>query len=216
MLKKKHKIIALLLAVALLTTGIATNNSFARVWAEEQTQETVEENEKVTEATDQKTADTENVSGAQASDKVKEDTGSEDDVKEEVNKDEPEQSAPEENNTGEQPEEDEQKTVQNDEIAVQANGVTTVGELKAFMNTAFDDTAFREAVLTGVLEYYGLNANSNDNEIISNTKKTQNQGPNDFASAEEVLGWVGKTNIEVSNPNDLEGIQYLAKEVYRE
>lgn len=214
MLKKKHKIIALLLAVALLTTGIATNNSFARVWAEEQTQETVEENEKVAEATDQKTEDTENVSGAQASDKVKEDTGSEDDVKEEVNKDEPEQSAPEENNTGEQQVEDEQKTVQNDEIAIQANGVTTVGELKAFMNTAFDDTAFREAVLTGVLEYYGLNVNSNDNEIISNTKKTQNQGPNDFASAEEVLGWVGKTNIEVSNPNDLEGIQYLSVFAY--
>lgn len=210
MLKKKHKIIALLLAVALLTTGIATNNSFARVWAEEQTQETVEENEKVAEATDQKTEDTENVSGTQASDKVKEDTGSEDDVKEEVNKDEPEQSAPEENNTGEQPVEDEQKTVQNDEIAVQANGVTTVGELKAFMNTTFDDATFREAVLTGVLKYYGLNDSAADTDVITNTKKSQNRGPDNFASPEEVLGWVGKTTIDVSNPDNVEGIQYLS------
>lgn len=210
MLKKKHKIIALLLAVALLTTGIATNNSFARVWAEEQTQETVEENEKVTEETDQKTEDTENVSGTQASDKVKEDTGSEDDVKEEVNKDEPEQSAPEENNTGEQPVADEQKTVQNDEIAVKANGVTTVGELKAFMNTTFDDATFREAVLTGVLEYYGLDAGAADTEVITNTKKAQNKGPDNFASAEEVIGWVGITDIKVSNPDNLEGVQYLS------
>lgn len=214
MLKKKHKIIALLLAVALLTTGIATNNSFARVWAEEQTQETVEENEKVAEATDQKTEDTENVSGTQASDKVKEDTGSEDDVKEEVNKDEPEQSAPEENNTGEQPVEDEQKTVQNDEIAVQANGVTTVGELKAFMNTAFDDATFREAVLTGVLEYYGLNDSAADTDVITNTKKSENRGPDNFASPEEVLGWVGKTKINVSNPDNLEGVQYISKLAY--
>lgn len=210
MLKKKHKIIALLLAVALLTTGIATNNSFARVWAEEQTQETVEENEKVTEATDQKTEDTENVSGTQASDKVKEDTESEDDVKEEVNKDEPEQSAPEENNTGEQPEAEEQKTPQAADPAVQANGVTTVGELKTFMNTAFDDATFRDAVLTAVLEYYGLDAGAADTEVITNTKKAQNKGPDNFASAEEVLGWVGKTTIEVSNPDNLEGIQYLS------
>lgn len=211
MLKKKHKIIALLLAVALLTTGIATNNSFARVWAEEQTQETVEENEKVAEATDQKTEDTENVSGAQASDKVKEDTESEDDVKEEVNKDEPEQSAPEENNTGEQPEAEEQKTPQAADPAVQANGVTTVGELKAFMNTAFDDATFREDVLTAVLEYYGLDAGAADAEVISNTQKDENEGPDNFASPEEVLGWVGSScEITVRNPDNLEGIQYIS------
>lgn len=212
MLKKKHKIIALLLAVALLTTGIATNNSFARVWAEEQTQETVEENEKVTEATDQKTEDTENVSGTQASDKVKEDTGSEDDVKEEVNKDEPEQSAPEENNTGEQPEAEEQKTPQAADPAVQANGVTTVGELKTFMNTAFDDATFRDAVLTAVLEYYGLDAGAADTEVISNTQKDENEGPDNFANPEEVLGWLGSSfEITVSNPENLEGIQFLSE-----
>lgn len=99
-------------------------------------------------------------------------------------------------------------------LSVQANGTTTVGELKEFMNTTFDDIKFKEAVLTGVLKYYGLNANSNDNEIISNTKKTQNHGPNDFTSAEEVLGWVGKMNIEVSDPKDLEGIQYLSAFAY--
>lgn len=215
MLKKKHKIIALLLAVALLTTGIATNNSFARVWAEEQTQETVEENEKVTEATDQKTEDTENVSGTQASDKVKEDTGSEDDVKEEVNKDEPEQSAPEENNTGEQPEAEEQKTPQAADPAVQANGVTTVGELKTFMNTAFDDATFRDAVLTAVLEYYGLDAGAADTEVISNTQKDENEGPDNFANPEEVLGWVGGScDITVKNPDNLEGIQYFSSLAY--
>lgn len=211
MLKKKHKIIAFLLAIALLTTAIGTNHAFTHVFAEEQTQETVEENEKVTEATDQNTADMENVSGAQASDKVKEDTGSEDDVKEEVNKDEPEQSAPEENNTGEQPVAAEQKTVQNDEIAVQANGVTTVGELKAFMNTAFDDAAFREAVLTGVLKYYGLNDSAADTDVITNTQKDENGGPDNFASPEEVLGWLGTScEITVNNPDNLEGVQLIS------
>lgn len=45
-------------------------------------------------------------------------------------------------------------------------GGTTVGELKVFMNTAFDDATFRDAVLNAVLEYYGLDAGAADAERI--------------------------------------------------
>lgn len=95
-------------------------------------------------------------------------------------------------------------------LSVQANGTTTVGELKEFMNTKFDDIKFRKAVLTGVLKYYGLNDSAADTDVITNTKKSQNRGPDNFAYPQEVLGWVGKTTIDISDPGDLEGIQYLS------
>lgn len=100
-------------------------------------------------------------------------------------------------------------------VSVQENGTTTVGELKEFMNTNFDDIKFRKAVLTEVLKYYGLNDSAADTDVITNTKKSQNRGPDNFASPEEVLGWVGKTTINVSDPGDLEGVQYISKLSYK-
>lgn len=211
MIKKKHKIIAFLLAIALLTTAIGTNHAFTHVFAEEQTQETAIDKGAV-EETDKKVEDqgaaveNPNSEEAKATDESEETTKEADtEIKEDAS-----QVATEEKEADKQPEAEEQKTPQAADPAVQANGVTTVGELKAFMNTAFDDATFREAVLTGVLEYYGLDAGAADTEVITNTKKAQNKGPDNFASAEEVLGWVGKTTIEVSNPDNLEGIQYLS------
>ena len=93
---------------------------------------------------------------------------------------------------------------------MQPGGGTTVSDLKTFMKNHFDDEKFKAAVLSGVLEYYGLNDSAADTDVITNTKKSQNRGPDNFASPEEVLGWVGKTSINVSNPDNLEGIQYLS------
>lgn len=56
MIKKKHKIIAFLLAIALLTTAIGTNHAFTHVFAEEQTQETAIDKGAV-EETDKKVED---------------------------------------------------------------------------------------------------------------------------------------------------------------
>lgn len=215
MIKKKHKIIAFLLAIALLITAIGTNHAFTHVFAEEQTQEiaidkgAVEETDKKVE--DQGTAvENPNSEEAKATDESEETTKEADtEIKEDVA-----QTATEEKEADKQPEAEEQKTPQAADPAVQANGVTTVGELKAFMNTAFDDATFRDAVLSGVLEYYGLDAGAADAEVITNTKKAQNKGPDNFASAEEAIGWVGNTTITVSKPGNLEGIQYLSVLAY--
>lgn len=215
MIKKKHKIIAFLLAIALLTTAIGTNHAFTHVFAEEQTQETAIDKGAV-EETDKKVEDqgaaveNPNSEEAKATDESEETTKEADtEIKEDVA-----QTATEEKEADKQPEAEEQKTPQAADPAVQANGVTTVGELKAFMNTAFDDATFRDAVLSGVLEYYGLDAGAADTEVITNTKKAQNKGPDNFASAEEAIGWVGNTTITVSKPGNLEGIQYLSVLAY--
>lgn len=212
MIKKKHKIIAFLLAIALLTTAIGTNHAFTHVFAEEQTQETAIDKGAV-EETDKKvedqgaTVENPDSEGTKATDEPEETTKEADtEIKEDVA-----QTATEEKESDKQPEAEEQKTIQATDPAVQANGVTTVGELKAFMNTAFDDAIFRDAVLTAVLEYYGLDAGAADAEVISNTQKGENEGPDNFASPEEVLGWLGTScEIKVKNPDNLEGIQYLS------
>lgn len=99
-----------------------------------------------------------------------------------------------------------------EKVAAHSNGNTTVGELKEFMTTAFEDDAFRSATLSAVLKYYGLDDSAADTDVISNTKKADNGGPDDFASPEEVLGWLGNScKITVQDPDNLEGIQYLSK-----
>ena len=99
-----------------------------------------------------------------------------------------------------------------EKVVAHSNGNTTVGELKEFMTTAFKDDAFRSATLSAVLKYYGLDDSAADTDVISNTKKADNNGPADFASPEEVLGWLGTScKITVQDPNNLEGIQYLSK-----
>lgn len=212
MIKKKHKIIAFLLAIALLTTAIGTNHAFTHVFAEEQTQETAIDKGAV-EETDKKVEDqgaaveNPNSEEAKATDESEETTKEADtEIKEDAA-----QTATEEKEADKQPEAEEQKTPQAADPAVQANGVTTVGELKAFMNTAFDDAAFREAVLTGVLEYYGLDDSAADTDVITNTQKDENGGPDNFASPEEVLGWLGTScEITVNNPDNLEGVQLIS------
>ena len=212
MMKKKHKIIAFLLAIALLTTAIGTNHAFTHVFAEEQTQETAIDKGAV-EETDKKvedqgtTVENPNSEEAKATDELEETTKETDtEIKEDAA-----QTATEEKEADKQPEAEEQQTPQAADPAVQANGVTTVGELKAFMNTAFDDATFRDAVLTGVLEYYGLDAGATNTEVITNTQKDENEGPDNFASPEEVLGWVGGScEITVKNPDNLEGVQYIS------
>lgn len=212
MMKKKHKIIAFLLAIALLTTAIGTNHAFTHVWAEEQTQENAIDKGAV-EETDKKVEDQgaavedPNSEEAKATDELEGTTKEADtEIKEDAA-----QTATEEKEADKQPEAEEQQTPQAADLAVQANGITTVGELKAFMNTAFDDATFRDAVLTGVLEYYGLDAGAADTAVISNTQKDENEGPENFATPEEVLGWLGTScEITVKNPDNLEGIQYLS------
>ena len=114
-----------------------------------------------------------------------------------------------------QPEAGDQQDEQPAEPEKHAGGQTTVGELKAFMGDHFDDDAFRSATLSAVLKYYGLNAGADDNDVISNTQKDKNKGPDNFASSEEVLGWVtNPCEINVKNPNNLEGIQYISRLAY--
>ena len=114
-------------------------------------------------------------------------------------------------NGEEQPEAEDQQNEQPAEPEKHTGGQTTVGELKEFMDDHFDDDAFRSATLSAVLKYYGLNDSAADDAVITNKKKAENKGPDDFASPEEVLGWVGKScKINVSTPNNLEGIQYLS------
>ena len=108
----------------------------------------------------------------------------------------------------------EQEQTQAAEPVVHKDGMTTVGELKTFMNKVFEDASFRQATLSAVLKYYGLNTNAADDEVIHNTKKSDNGGPDDFASPEEVLGWLaGKTQITVNDPKNLEGAQYLSTKI---
>lgn len=115
-----------------------------------------------------------------------------------------------------QPEAGDQQDEQPAEPEKHAGGQTTVGELKEFMGNAFPDPAFHDATLSAVLKYYGLPDDADDNEVIKNTKKDKNKGPDDFASAIEVLGWVGRPcEINVKNPNNLEGIQYICRLAYK-
>lgn len=124
-----------------------------------------------------------------------------------------EQPAEEEVLVPERPETEEQGETQAAEPVVHKDGVTTVGELKSFMDTAFDDASFRQATLSAVLKYYGLNTNAADDEVIHNTQKDENKGPDDFVSPEDVLGYLGETTIRVNNPDNLEGIQYLSANI---
>ena len=108
----------------------------------------------------------------------------------------------------------EQEQTQPAEPVVHTAGVTTVGELKAFMDTAFDDASFKQATLSAVLKYYGLDDSTADDEVIYNIQNYENKGPSDFASPEEVLGWLGgETKIVVNDPKNLEGIQYLSAKI---
>ena len=108
----------------------------------------------------------------------------------------------------------EQEQTQPAEPVVHTAGVTTVGELKAFMDTAFDDASFKQATLSAVLKYYGLDDSAADDEVIYNIQNYENKGPSDFASPEEVLGWLGgETKIVVNDPKNLEGIQYLSAKI---
>ena len=119
-------------------------------------------------------------------------------------------------NGEEQPEAENQQDEQPAEPEKHAGGQTTVGELKEFMDNNFPDDAFRSATLSAVLKYYGLLDDADDNGVIKNTKKDKNKGPDDFASEEEVLGWVGRPcEINVKNPNNLEGIQYISRLAYK-
>ena len=117
-------------------------------------------------------------------------------------------------NGEEQPEAEDQQNEQPAEPEKHAGGQTTVGELKEFMDDHFDDDAFHSATLSAVLKYYGLADGAADDAVITNKKKAENKGPDDFASPEEVLGWVGRScKITVNTPKDLEGIQYLSAAV---
>ena len=114
-------------------------------------------------------------------------------------------------NGEEQPEAEDQQDEQPAEPEKHAGGQTTVGELKEFMDNNFPDDAFRSATLSAVLKYYGLADGADDNDVISNTQKDENGGPDGFASPEEVLAWLGESCvIKVKNPGDLEGVQYLS------
>ena len=114
----------------------------------------------------------------------------------------------------EQPKAGEQEQTQPAEPVVHTAGVTTVGELKVFMDTAFDDASFRQATLSAVLKYYGLDDSAADDEVVHNIQNYENKGPSDFASPEEVLGWLaGETKIVVNDPDNLEGIQYLSAKI---
>ena len=107
----------------------------------------------------------------------------------------------------------EQEQTQAAEPVVHKDDVTTVGELKAFMGTAFEDASFRQATLSAVLKYYGLDDSAADDEVIHNTQKDENNGPDDFASPEEVLGWLGGIKIVVNDPDNLEGMQYIGTNI---
>ena len=113
-----------------------------------------------------------------------------------------------------QPEAGDQQDEQPAEPEKHAGGQTTVGELKEFMGNAFPDPAFHDATLSAVLKYYGFDDSAADDEVIHNTQKDENKGPDEFASPEEVLSWLGgETKIVVNKPDNLEGAQYLSTKI---
>ena len=216
MMKKKHKIIAFLLAIALLTTGIGTNHAFTHVWAEEQTQETAIDKGAV-EETDKKVEDqgaaveNPNSEEAKATDESEETTKEADtEIKEDAS-----QAATEEKEADKQPEAEEQKTPQAADPAVQANGVT-MNDLETWMSAEnrFPHKAFRDAILKAIEDFYEIN----DDGIIQPSDACT---LNEFSSPEEVIGWL-QGDIAVTEPQKsdnepeftLEGCQYLGKMVW--
>lgn len=216
MIKKKHKIIAFLLAIALLTTAIGTNHAFTHVFAEEQTQETAIDKGAV-EETDKKvedqgaTVENPDSEGTKATDEPEETTKEADtEIKEDVA-----QTATEEKESDKQPEAEEQKTIQATDPAVQANGVT-MNDVETWMSAEnrFPHKAFRDAILKAIEDFYEIN----DDGIIQPSDACT---LNEFSSPEEVIGWL-QGDIAVTEPQKsdnepeftLEGCQYLGKMVW--
>ena len=216
MMKKKHKIIAFLLAIALLTTAIGTNHAFTHVFAEEQTQETAIDKGAV-EETDKKVEDQGAVVENPNSEESKATDESEETTKEadtEI-KEDAAQTATEEKEADKQPEAEEQKTPQAADPAVQANGVT-MNDVETWMSAEnrFPHKAFRDAILKAIEDFYEIN----DDGIIQPSDACT---LNEFSSPEEVIGWL-QGDIAVTEPQKsdnepeftLEGCQYLGKMVW--